>query len=148
MAAIKGQNLRLLLTTEQGGDARCIAASQTCTVHLALQMEEDTTKDNDNDWIDYEPVGINWDAQAQALVVVDAEDTGGVQIEDLLQVGLEVLVQFSPTSGTKNREAGQSIVEGYAIISDLQINATNQELSTYTVQLTGSGDLSFVDPNE
>ena len=143
MAAIKGQNLRLLISTD-GATAKCVAAAQSCTVHLALQVQEDTTKDNVSDWIENEPTAIMWDAQTQALVIIDGQDTDGAQLASLLQVGMEVLVQFAPTDGTKNRHATETILEGYAIISDLQINAQNQDIATYTIQLTGTGDLAYM----
>lgn len=144
MTAIKGQNLRLLVKDPNSNVAKCVALAQTCTVHLALELEEDTTKDDVSDWIDYIPVGISWDAQTQALVIIDAEDTDGEQLSDFMQVGMEVLVQFDTTNGTKNRNATQTILTGYAIISDIQINAQNQQVATYTVRLTGHGDLGFM----
>lgn len=85
MTTIKGQNLRILVTPD-GGTPRCIAAALQCTVHAALQLQEDTTKDTDNDWIDQEPVGVNWDVSGEAVVLdgvirgegVTSADIGGI----------------------------------------------------------------------
>ena len=58
MATIKGQNLRIMVGEDEE-DLQCIAASTNCQVHLALQVEEDTSKDDDSDWLTKSPVGIN-----------------------------------------------------------------------------------------
>ena len=85
MTTIKGQNLRILVTPD-GGTPRCIAAALQCTVHAALQLQENTTKDTDNDWIDQEPVGLSWDVSGEAVVLdgvvrgegVTSTDIGGI----------------------------------------------------------------------
>ena len=53
MATIKGENLRVMV----GDDIdhlQCIAAATNCTLHCALQVQEDTTKDTVGDWIEQE----------------------------------------------------------------------------------------------
>ena len=76
MATIKGQNLRVL----QGIDAdslKCIAASTSCAVHVSMQVEENTNKDVESDWITQEPTSLAWDVQVDALVLGgDTTDTG------------------------------------------------------------------------
>ena len=64
MGVIKGQNLRVLV----GNPSKCVAAATSCTVHLSLQLESETTKDS-NDWDEQGPVGKNWDGSVDALVV-------------------------------------------------------------------------------
>ena len=143
MATIKGQNLRILL----GDDAQhlaCVAAATSCQVHLALQVEEDTTKDTVDDFIQQEPVGINWDTQVDALVLLDNEETGVTA--DLLQVGRVYLLRFSQTAGAagqQNRDAIDSDIRftGYAILNDLQLTAQSGDVSTYTARFTGTGDI-------
>lgn len=141
MATIKGQNLRVMVG-EDTEHLKCVAASTNAVVHLAVQIEEDTTKDTDDDWIVNEPVGINWDAQVDALVYEDAQDTDGLQAPELI-VGQVYVLRFSQTTGTKNREAVSSEIQltGSAILSDLQINAQNQDIATYSAKFTGTGDL-------
>lgn len=124
---------------------RCIAASTNSVIHLSLEVQEDTTKDTEDDWIMQEPVGINWDAQVDALVLIDAEDTGGVQANELV-VGQVYTLRFSQTAGAageQNRDAITSNTQltGTAILSDLQLNAQNQDVASYTAKFTGTGDL-------
>ena len=61
MATIKGQNLRVMFDS---GDPEtpnpCMAASTGCVLHLSAQVQEDTTKDTDDDWIVNEIVGLTW----------------------------------------------------------------------------------------
>lgn len=125
---------------------KCIAASTNSVIHLALEVQEDTTKDVEDDWVTNEPVGIDWDAQVDALVIIDAEDTGGNQLSDL-QIGQVYVLRFSQTAGAtgeKNRDAVANVMQltGNAILSDLQVNANNQDFSTYSAKFTGTGDLT------
>lgn len=145
MATIKGQNLRILIG-EDTDHLRCIAASTNSVIHLALEVQEDTTKDTEDDWIIQEPVGINWDAQVDALVLIDAEDTGGVQANELV-IGQVYTLRFSQTAGAageQNRDAITSNAQltGTAILSDLQLNAQNQDVASYSAKFTGTGDLT------
>ena len=148
MATIKGENLRILIGDDTEHLA-CVAAATNGQIHLALQVEEDTTKDTDDDWIQQEPVGINWDAQVDALVVVDNQETG-VTADDLI-VGQVYVLRFSQTAttaGTQNRTqvASQAQLTGSAILSDLQLTAQNGDMSTFSAKFTGTGDLTQYTP--
>ena len=144
MANIKGENLRVLLGDDDQHLA-CVAASTSCQIHLALQVEEDTTKDTDDDWIIQEPVNINWDAQVDALIVIDDTETGITA--DSLQVGRVYRLRFSQTAGAageQNRDVVDNLLQftGNAILTDLQLTAQNQDESVFTAQFTGQGDLN------
>lgn len=143
MADIKGQNLRVLLGDDDEHLA-CVAAATNCQVHLSLEMQEDTTKDTDDDWIPMEPAGINWDVSVDALVLLDNEETG-VTVNSL-QVGRVYRLRFAQTAGAtgeQNRDAIANVLQltGNAILSDLQLTAQNQDESQYTAKFTGHGDL-------
>ena len=62
MATIKGQNLRLAVAEQ------CVAKARTCTVHIAMQSESSSTKDDDGDWENNTIVGMSWDASCEAEV--------------------------------------------------------------------------------
>ena len=150
MATIKGQNLRIFLR-ESGtpSGSRAVAAATSCTVHCVLQVEENTTKDTVDDWIEQEPVGLNWDVQTEALVISDDEEETGFT-PDQLVVGAIYQLDFARTlgaTGEQNRDIDDESpvnMAGFAILSDLQINSQNGELSTYTAQFTGHGELEIV----
>lgn len=148
MATIKGENLRILM----GADTQhltCVAASTNAVVHLSLQVEEDTTKDTVDDWIEQSPVAINWDAQVDALVLLDSQETG-VTVDDLV-VGQVYVLRFSQTAttaGTQNRTPITNVIQltGSAILSDLQLTAQDQDIATYSAKFTGTGDLTKYTP--
>lgn len=148
MATIKGENLRVMVGDDTD-HLQCIAASTNCTMHCALQVQEDTTKDTVDDWIEQEPVGLNWDVQVEALVISedDEEYRPGAKNIDQLQVGRVYLLRFTRTagaSGEQNRDAVEDAMQftGYAILSDLQITSQNAEIATARAQFTGTGELS------
>lgn len=62
MATIKGQNLRLAVA------GQCVARARTCTVHIAMQSESSSTKDDEGDWENNTIVGMSWDASCEAEV--------------------------------------------------------------------------------
>lgn len=148
MATIKGENLRVMLGDDTD-HLQCVAASTICTLHCALQVQEDTTKDTVGDWIEQEPVGLNWDVQVEALVVSDddEEHRPGAINADQLQVGRVYMLRFTRTAGASGEQNRDAVADGMqytgsAILSDLQINSQNAELTTYTAQFTGTGDLT------
>ena len=152
MATIKGENLRIMIGDDDQ-DLQCIAASTNCQVHLALQIEEDTSKDDDSDWLTKSPVGISWDASVDALIVENDIEDDAVTA-DMLQVGRVYLLRFTQTvgaAGEKNRDAVANKIQytGSAILSDLQQTSQNQEAATFTAQFTGTGDLEpYEEPEE
>lgn len=148
MATIKGENLRVMV----GDDTehlQCIAASTNCVAHAAVEMAEDTTKDTTGDWVEREPVSINWDVQVEALVISedDEEYRPGAMNIDQLQVGRVYQLRFTRTagaSGEQNRDAVEDAMQftGSAILSDLQITSQNAEIATARAQFTGTGELT------
>lgn len=81
MATIKGQNLRLLI------DGKCVAASTSCTVHIAANVESKTTKDSEGDFEEREVTGLSWDAQVDALVINGVFDAGSGSTTENVTVG-------------------------------------------------------------
>ena len=147
MAKVKGENLRVMLGNDTE-DLQCIAASTNCVLHCALQVEEDTTKDTVDDWIEQQPVGLNWDVQVDALIISDDDEEyrPGAKNIDQLQVGRVYQLRFTRTagaSGEKNRDAVADAIQmtGFAILNDLQITSQNEDVATATARFTGTGEL-------
>ncbi len=143
MATIKGQNLRILL----GPDAshlQCVAAAQTCTVHVSAVVGESSSKDSEGDWTTNEVTGLQWDVETTALINADA-DAAARDLSELV-VGNTYRILFAhtaSTAGTKNRSVinADPSYFGSAILTDLQINATDRQEATYTAKFIGDGDL-------
>ena len=136
---IKGQNFRIKVGSQY------IAAATSCSLHIAANLEESTTKDSTGNWSEQEVTGKSWDGQAEAVVVVDAADTTGAKAFDLTElVGTKVTIVYEQTEGSMNRQAiaGGVTYTGEAVINDVSISAPNRQNATYTVQFTGTGALT------
>lgn len=128
---MKGQNLRILI------NQKCVAFATSCTYHLGTELESSSTKDNENGFQKQEVTGLNGDISCDALysVETDANGVNGIDALDMLLAGQEVTVEFSPTTGTKNREATGTKYTCQAIVNDISINAPNRANVTYTIQM-------------
>jgi hypothetical protein len=125
---------------------KCVAFATSCTVHASLNLEESSTKDSTNNFTEQTPTGISWDMSCDALYSVDTDATGvnGINALDTVLAQQRVQVQFEQTQGEKNRIAvsGGAVYSGYAWINDISINAANRQNTSYTIQLTGDGELT------
>ena len=138
MATVKGQNLRIYLGN---GDSLPIASALSCQLQVQLSVQEKSTKDDEGGWVRNQAVSLSWSATAQAAVIND-EHVGAIGYDDILDmIGQTVYVRLAMASGTQNREQGDILVAGYAILSDVQMNAQNRQRSTYDIQLTGCKNL-------
>ena len=125
----------------------CIAGAVNCTLHVSVDFQEDTTKDQVDDWLTQEVVGLTWDIQTEALIFLEEQSSTGVEVSDLT-VGMFYPLIFARTAGNQNREAVQNTTyyRGIAILTDLQLNAQKGELSQYTARFTGTSDLQEIIP--
>ena len=130
---MKGQNLRILI----GSPAKCVAFSTSCTYHLSATLEDSSTKDDAGGFQKQEVTGMAGDISCDALYSVDADASGinGTDALDMLLAGQEVDVEFSPTTGDKNRTATGTKYVCKAIVNDISINAPNRQNVTYTIQM-------------
>ncbi len=123
-----------------------MAFATSCTVHVSLNLEESSTKDSTNNFTEQTPTGISWDMSCDALYSVDADATGvnAISALDTVLAQAKVQVQFEQTQGEKNRVAvsGGAVYSGYAWVNDISINAANRQNTSYTIQLTGDGQLA------
>lgn len=144
MGVIKGQNLRITV----GG--KFVAFATNCTVHVSMNLEESSTKDSTNNFTEQTPTGISWDMSCDALYSVDADVTGknGVDALDMVLAQAKVAVVFEQANGEKNRVpvSGAAIYSGNAWVNDISINAANRQNASYTIQLTGDGQLTKSTP--
>ena len=150
MSTIKGQNLRLFVT--DGSSLKCIAAATSCTVHVAANVEDSSTKDSEGNFTENEVTGFSWDMSTDALLMNDASDTTGESGADILTLmlkGQPIVAKWQETtgaSGTQNRTAKDGGIgrKGSVIIADYSITAGNRANSTYTVQFTGTGAIETI----
>lgn len=140
MGVIKGQNVRISL----GG--KCIAFSTSATIHVSQNLEESSSKDSTNAATEQTPTGVSWDMSCDALYSVDTDATGvnGINAIDMVLGMQRVQVQFTQTSGAKNRVpvTGAVVYSGYGYVSDISLTAANRQNCTYSIQIQGDGELS------
>lgn len=141
MGTIKGQNLRVMV----GG--KCVAMATSCTIHVAAQTEDSSTKDDTGDWAENEVVGLSWDASTDSLVTLTDNGANGELPVDLLSLIInktKVQLTFDTTAGTNNRTGQNSAIKksGYAYLTDYSLTAPNRQNSTLTCQFSGTGALS------
>ena len=130
---MKGQNLRILI----GSPAKCVAFATSCTYHLSNTLEDSSTKDTEGGFQKQEVTGCAGDISCDALYSVETDSNGinGQDALDLVLAGQEVDVEFSPTTGTKNRTATGAPYTCKAIVNDISLNAPNRQNVTYTIQM-------------
>ena len=132
---MKGQNLRIFI--KQGsGDAKCVAFATSCTYHLSATLEDSSTKDDAGGFQKQEVTGMAGDFSCDALYSVVADSTGvnGEDALDLLLAGQEVTVEFSATTGEKNRTATGNKYTCAAIINDISVSSSNRQNVSYSIQ--------------
>lgn len=130
---MKGQNLRILI----GSPAKCVAFSTSCTYHLSAALSDSSSKDDTGDFQKQEVTGMAGDISCDALYSVDADANGinGEEALDLLLAGQEVDVEFSPTTGDKNRTATGTKYTCKALVNDISVSAANRQNVTYSIQM-------------
>jgi hypothetical protein len=130
---MKGQNLRILI----GSPAKCVAFSTSCTYHLSATLEDSSTKDDAGGFQKQEVTGMAGDISCDALYSVDADASGinGTDALDMLLAGQEVDVEFSATTGDKNRTATGTKYTCKALVNDISVSAANRQNVTYSIQM-------------
>ena len=138
MATIKGQNLRLFM--ENGsGQMSAIAAAQQCQLSLRLEVKQTSTKDDTDDFAKNIALKLSWSVSANGVVTVDPDRNDPASLMN--RIGQTVRVELATASGDQNSDMGEQLLAGDAIISDVQIQANNEEEATYSIQLTGKKNM-------
>lgn len=133
MATIKGQNLRIFVNNV------VIAAAQQCQLSVNLDVKQISTKDDTDDFAQNIALKLSWSVSANGVVTVDPTRNDVASLMD--RIGETVRVELATASGDMNSDMGDQLLAGDAIISDVQIQANNEEESTYSVQLTGKKNM-------
>lgn len=113
MATIKGQNLRLLV----GSPIRCIAKAQSCTLHLAMEVQESSTKDDVDGWVRNEVTGMSWDVTAEADVTASEMDLNTTVATGISTAGLQYRTaeKISLNAGQRIHYNAQGTQQDYPI---------------------------------
>lgn len=153
MTTIKGQHLRLFIND------RCVAAAQTCTVHLAAQLESSSSKDSTGDWEEQEVTGLSWDASTDALVIdgIFRSMTGTATYS--VEIGgtspMYLVATTAPTAYTLKPGEKMTVADGavlrkvsgqsyYAILgTGSYTNETTSDMTVYVGSETENASLTY-----
>lgn len=135
MATVKGQNLRIFI------NGKVVAAALQCSLSVKLNVQEKSTKDDEGSFARYQTVNLSWDAKVNGAVTNDPTRNDPSVLEDY--IGQTVQVQLALASGEKNSDAGDILVAGDAILSDVSLTAQNRARGTYDIVLTGCKNLLY-----
>ena len=143
----KGQYVRLLLSSDNTTTpSAVIAAARQLSLHVAVSLENATTKDTDGDWVIQEPTGLSYDISTTALVSSGETITSSVDgqtladIEEIYEASAPVKWQIANMTGDNNRTVSSVIASGSCVVSSLAISAANRQTATYDATLNGYGD--------
>lgn len=116
-----------------------IAAAQQCQLSVNLDVKQISTKDDTDDFASNIALKLSWSVSANGVVTNDPDRNDVASLMD--RIGQTVRVELATASGNQNSDMGEQLLAGDAIISDVQVQANNEEESTYSVQLTGKKNM-------
>ena len=121
------------------GQMSAIAAAQQCQLSLRLEVKQTSTKDDTDDFAKNIALKLSWSVSANGVVTVDPDRNDPASLMN--RIGQTVRVELATASGDLNSDMGEQLLAGDAIISDVQIQANNEDESTYSIQLTGKKNM-------
>lgn len=144
---INGSDLMLFI--EEGEEYKAMAFATTCTLNVALEAMETSSKDSGK-WVENQGGKLSWSGSSENL-------TDGIDSKSLHGRLLQLMTARTPISIcatlAKNADGDLGIpeggwlpdeaqgVQGKAIITGLDLNAPDKQNSTLSISLTGTGPL-------
>ena len=145
----KGQFVRLFLSDNNSDNpTRVIAAAKELTLHVAVQMQDATTKDTEGDFQVQEPTGVSFDITSSALMSSGETITSSVggqtlsEVESIFENSTPVKFEIANVAGENQRSKLGTIASGSVVITQLVMNGQNRANADYNVQLQGFGPLN------
>ena len=142
----KGQYIRLLLSTTANPED-VIAAAKQMALHGSAQTEDSSTKDTTGDALEYEVTGESYDITGSGLVLTpnDTLLANAVGLNDFETWVKDQLLywRICVMEGTNNRTIVEEICHGQCKCTNLQIQAQNQQVTTYNYTLNGYGAIAL-----
>lgn len=148
MATIKGGDLMLFI------NGKSIGYATNHTLSVNSDTKEFSTKDNGGKWQSNDYGVISWSASTENLMSNDQEGIGYTDLVRYMTNKTPIRAVFTiegdspdldtnkldvvPVNGWSPKNGGY---EGTVIITSIELNASNGENATFTVQFTGTGAL-------
>lgn len=155
MGIINGTDL-MVFVASGSGSFKSVAYANSHSLSISADTTETSTKTKDNaagNWNTSKIESFSWSLSSENLYCSDEEQNGS-HLEDLfgaMKSGQPVKVVFGlkketaktvPASGWSPVDTdGSFVFQGEAYITSLELNAPDNENSSYTVEFTGTGEL-------
>lgn len=107
-----------------------VGAQRGASLGMSAETLDKTSKDSDG-WQESLAGLKSWTLSTDGLLILN--DEGYMALEDAYMMSENVLVQFSTKTG--------AIYEGDAIITTIDLDAPYDDLSSYSAEFQGSGEL-------
>jgi len=140
---INGTDLCLFITT--GGTKKCIALASTCKISTSMSTRKIASKDS-GVWEESAVGRMSWSCDSDSLFTQDV--LSGFTYDNLFDLVITrtpIVVSFGmvTTSGMGYPQTlGSKFLSGTALITKLDLNAKDNDNSSFTVTLEGTGALA------
>ncbi len=126
MASISGGEIRVLLSTDGGSTYKGFALESDCSFEMNAETREVTSKD---------------DAVFRSYVTSGDDDATNWNPDQLYDsIGTEVDIKITQcAAGTVTPAAGETKIEGNAILTQLSASFPDKDNGTYSFSLQGTG---------
>jgi len=140
---LNGSDLMLFITS--GGTAKTIAFAKSHKVDIKGKTRETSSKDS-GIWDEKKMGRLGWSMSADAMATVDAPSFSYDDIYGLMIARTPIAVFSSLATGTApayahSTVAGSCGYTGNAIITDLSLDAKDEDNASFSITLEGTGGL-------
>jgi len=145
---INGTDLCLFITS--GATKRCIALATSCKISTSMATKQISSKDSTGNWEEFIAGRMSWTVDSDNLFTQDNLGTSGQTYDTLIDLMIArtsvtitigqvttSLMGYPQTLGTTSKA-----LSGSAYITKLDLNAPNDDSSTFTVSFQGTGALT------
>jgi predicted secreted protein len=142
---INGTDLCLFITS--GATKKCIALATTCKISTTMSTRKIASKDS-GVWEESAVGRMSWSCDTDNLFTQDAISSSAYTYDNLFDLVISrtpVVVSFGmvTTSGMGYPQTiGSKYLSGTALITKLDLNAKDNDNSSFTVTLEGTGALA------
>ena len=147
--ATHGKNIVLMVFDSEGTEPLGLAGQQGLTFTLEVENSETSTKDGTGDWTVRFPGVKSWNASTDGLWIDD--DDARKEVVKAMINGTPLCVGMYAREAITNGVKYTPIRKGLALVSSDEIEAPNDDNTTYSVEFEGTGPcwcVEAADPSE
>lgn len=143
---INGTDFCLFMTS--GATKKCIGAATSCKLSLNMNTIKTASKDS-GIWDTSGEGRLNWMVDSDNLLTTDVLGVSGATYKDLMtlmiaRTSVVVSIGSVTTIGAYPQVLGSSYYTGTGRITKIDLNAPDNENSSFTISIEGTGALTIV----